>query len=58
MVALDEHFRHSATAVRTHWHLIGKSVPSAQSVDHVPTLAARPLFTSGTSVVNINGPGT
>ena len=58
MVALDEHFRHSATAVRTHWHPIGKSVPSAQSVDHVPTLAARPLFTSATSVVNINGPGT
>ena len=58
MVALDEHFRHSATAVRTHWHPVGKSVPSAQSADHVPTLAARPLFTSGTSVVNINGPGT
>ncbi len=58
MVALDEHFRHSATAVRTHWHPIGKSVPSAQSADHVPTLATRPLFTSGTSVVNISGPGT
>jgi RHS repeat-associated protein len=58
MVALDEHFRHSATAVRTHWHLIGKSVPSVQSVDHVPTLATCPLFTSATSVVNINGSGT
>ena len=55
MVALDEHFRHSATAVRTHWHPVGKSVPSAQSADHVPTLAARPLFTSATTVVNING---
>ncbi len=55
MVALDEHFRHSATAVRTHWHPIGKPVPSAQSADHVPTLAARPLFTSATTVVNING---
>ena len=58
MVALDEHFRHSAIAVRTHWHLIGKSVPSAQTADHVPTLATCPLFTSATSVVNINGPGT
>ncbi len=35
---------------RSNRHLIGKSVPSAQSVDHVPILAARPLFTSATSL--------
>ena len=42
--------RKSGQAGRSNRHPIGKSVPSAQSADHVPTLAIRPLFTSATSL--------
>ena len=42
--------RKSGKAARSNRCRAGKSEESGKSVDHVPTLAARPLVTSATSV--------
>ncbi len=50
MVALNEKLHHNGTTARGNRCRAGRYEESGKSVDHVPTLAARPLFTSATSL--------